>query len=87
MTVPYRVAVFALLIVAALGTLAPAAAQENLVAPEKNPPGDIPDNQVFVTYTSPDGFSLNGFFPAQRALSPALPPATAIPPLYSYNAP
>ena len=28
------------------------------VAPEKNPPGDIPDNQVFITYTSPLGFSL-----------------------------
>ncbi|MFP3647611.1 hypothetical protein [Paraburkholderia sp. SIMBA_054] len=25
---------------------------------EKNPPGDIPDNQVFVTYRSPLGFSL-----------------------------
>jgi hypothetical protein len=28
------------------------------VVPEKNPPGDIPDNQVFITYTSPLGFSL-----------------------------
>src|SRR5258708_38813598 len=26
--------------------------------PEKNPPGDIPDTQVFVTYQSPAGFSL-----------------------------
>src|SRR5258706_2280585 len=26
--------------------------------PEKNPPGDIPDNQVFVPYTSPRGLSL-----------------------------
>jgi hypothetical protein len=24
---------------------------------EKNPPGDIPDNQVFITYASPRGFS------------------------------
>src|SRR5689334_2803126 len=58
MTVHHRVAASVLLIVAAVGTSPPAAAQENLVAPEKNPPGDIPDNQVFVTYTSPDGFSL-----------------------------
>lgn len=36
----------------------PVAAQETLVAPEKNPPGDIPDNQVFVTYDAPSGFSL-----------------------------
>jgi hypothetical protein len=36
----------------------PAAAQETAIAPEKNPPGDIPDNQVFVQYTSPSGFSI-----------------------------
>lgn len=35
-----------------------AMAQERPVSPEKNPPGDIPDNQVFITYTSPLGFSL-----------------------------
>lgn len=29
---------------------APAFAVEKAVAPEKNPPGDIPDTQVFVTY-------------------------------------
>jgi hypothetical protein len=28
---------------------------EQPVAPEKNPPGDIPDSQVFITYTSPTG--------------------------------
>lgn len=33
-------------------------AAEKTVAPEKNPPGDIPDSQVFVAYTSPLGFSL-----------------------------
>jgi hypothetical protein len=38
--------------------LGPAAAQETAIAPEKNPPGDIPDNQVFVQYTSPSGFSI-----------------------------
>ncbi len=37
---------------AALATGLPAAT-------EKNPPGDIPDAQVFVTYTSPLGFSLS----------------------------
>src|SRR4030081_2075645 len=38
--------------------IGPAAAQETAVAPEKNPPGDIPDNQVFVQYTSPLGFGI-----------------------------
>src|ERR1700676_1928040 len=38
--------------------IGPAAAQETAIAPEKNPPGDIPDNQVFVQYTSPLGFSI-----------------------------
>jgi hypothetical protein len=28
------------------------------VAPEKNPPGDIPDNQAFVAFKSPLGFSV-----------------------------
>jgi hypothetical protein len=36
----------------------PAVAQELPVAPEKKPPGDIPDTQVFITFTSPLGFSL-----------------------------
>jgi hypothetical protein len=35
-----------------------AAAQEQPIAPEVNPPGDIPDSQVFVTYASPAGFSI-----------------------------
>ncbi|MBX5160621.1 hypothetical protein HJB81_25745 [Rhizobium sp. NZLR1] len=51
-------AAFATLLMVASGALLPAAAQEKLVAPETNPPGDIPDNQVFVVYTAPDGFSL-----------------------------
>jgi hypothetical protein len=38
--------------------IGPAAAQEAAIAPEKNPPGDIPDNQVFVQYTSPSGFGI-----------------------------
>ncbi|MBU2359663.1 MAG: hypothetical protein KKB02_12150 [Alphaproteobacteria bacterium] len=32
--------------------------RETAVAPETNPPGDIPDNQAFITYTSPSGFSM-----------------------------
>ncbi len=32
--------------------------QETAVAPEKNPPGDIPDDQVFVTFQAPQGFTL-----------------------------
>ncbi len=35
-----------------------AMAAERAVAPEKSPPGDIPDSQVFVAYHSPLGFSL-----------------------------
>ena len=39
--------------------LAPVAiAQEKALAPEKNPPGDIPDSQVFVLYHSPKNLSL-----------------------------
>lgn len=33
-------------------------AAETAVAPEKNPPGDIPDTQVFIDYVSKSGFSL-----------------------------
>src|SRR6202022_4568990 len=36
----------------------PIAAAEQPLKPEKNPPGDIPDNQVFIGYSSPLGFSL-----------------------------
>jgi hypothetical protein len=36
----------------------PAMAVENPIAAEKNPPGDIPDTQVFVVYSSPAGFSM-----------------------------
>ena len=28
------------------------------VPPEKNPPGDIPDTQVFITYRAPAGYAL-----------------------------
>jgi hypothetical protein len=40
-----------------LGIL-PASAAEKPVQQEKNPPGDIPDTQVFIDYTSPEGFTL-----------------------------
>lgn len=36
----------------------PAFAVEQAVPAEKNPPGDIPDTQVFIDYTSPLGFSV-----------------------------
>src|SRR3954453_12982201 len=38
--------------------IAIAGAAEKAIAPEHNPPGDIPDTQVFVTYPSPLGFSI-----------------------------
>ena len=34
----------------------PLPARERPIAPETNPPGDIPDNQVFIEYHSPLGF-------------------------------
>ena len=46
---------------AAVAGVAPAYAapvQETAVAPEKNPPGDIPDDQVFITYKSPLNFTI-----------------------------
>jgi hypothetical protein len=48
--------VFVALIFAASVTTA--AAGETSVKAEKNPPGDIPDDQVFITYASPLGFAL-----------------------------
>ncbi|MCW3479481.1 hypothetical protein OL229_07855 [Neisseriaceae bacterium JH1-16] len=50
--------VFATLIAGAQFISPPAIATERVVAPEKNPPGDIPDNQVFINHQSPLGFSL-----------------------------
>jgi hypothetical protein len=35
-----------------------AALATQAVAPEHNPPGDIPDNQVFIWYVSPAGYEL-----------------------------
>ena len=40
------------------GGVLPSEAAEKAAAPEKNPPGDIPDSQVFVDYQSPLGFTL-----------------------------
>ncbi|MER8733766.1 hypothetical protein NKH28_28795 [Mesorhizobium sp. M1227] len=36
----------------------PALAAEKVVPAEKNPPGDIPDTQVFIDYASPQGFTM-----------------------------
>lgn len=36
----------------------PVMAAERAATPEKNPPGDIPDSQVFVKFQSPLGFSV-----------------------------
>jgi hypothetical protein len=57
----------ALIIAAAMASLvgiapaslyAQASSTEKPVASEKNPPGDIPDNQVFIDYRSPLGFKI-----------------------------
>lgn len=56
--------------VAAATATATATARETAVAPEKNPPGDIPDSQVFIPYTSPSGFAMSvpeGWARADRA--------------------
>jgi hypothetical protein len=36
----------------------PLPARENPLKPEKNPPGDIPDNQAFIDYQSPFRFTI-----------------------------
>lgn len=36
----------------------PGFAAEKAIPAEKNPPGDIPDTQVFIDYASPEGFTL-----------------------------
>jgi hypothetical protein len=36
----------------------PPSTAEQALKPERNPPGDIPDNQVFIDYASPLGFSV-----------------------------
>lgn len=42
--------------VAAQQSIAPLPVQEQPLAPEKNPPGDIPDSQVFINYHAPLGY-------------------------------
>lgn len=50
---------FSIFVLAALLPLAAqAAGAEAPVTPEVSPPGDIPDNQAFITYSSPAGFSI-----------------------------
>ena len=45
-----------------IGSLAfavmPLARAETAITPEVSPPGDIPDNQSFVTFTSPSGYTI-----------------------------
>ena len=53
-----RVAIAAVCIGFLAGTPGPAIAAEAPIAAEKNPPGDIPDSQVFIDYKSPAGFSI-----------------------------
>jgi hypothetical protein len=48
----------ALILAPAMGIVVPAVAQEKAVAPEVNPPGDIPDNQQFVTFEVAQGAAL-----------------------------
>ena len=48
----------ALAVVLLASAFTPLQAAENAVAPEKNPPGDIPDSQVFVDYSSTLGFAM-----------------------------
>ena len=43
---------------AAAATATGAVASQQPVAPETNPPGDIPDNQAFVAYAATGGFSV-----------------------------
>ena len=47
-----------LILAPAIGIVVPAAAQERAIAPEINPPGDIPDNQQFVTFEATQGAAL-----------------------------
>lgn len=41
-----------------LAANSPACAAEKAIPAEKNPPGDIPDTQVFIDYVSPQGFAI-----------------------------
>lgn len=51
---------FAMILTALTPSIAPALASgaETPAAAEINPPGDIPDSQVFIVFDSPDGFKL-----------------------------
>ena len=51
-----RPLLLAVVATAAIGPLSLRA--ETSVAPETNPPGDIPDKQVFITYDAPQGFAI-----------------------------
>ena len=51
-------AIFAAGIMSPFAIPADAANPETPVAPEVSPPGDIPDNQAFIVFKSPAGFSI-----------------------------
>lgn len=57
---PFRSVALALIAATACAPIGAgrAVARETAVAPERTPPGDIPDSQVFVQYQSPLGFSI-----------------------------
>ncbi len=48
----------ALILAPVLGLALPAMAQEKAMAPEINPPGDIPDNQQFITFDEAQGVAM-----------------------------
>lgn len=78
----------------------PLPARQQPIAAEKNPPGDIPDNQAFVTFKSPLGFSIKvpegwarrdlpdhvAFSDKYNALEVRLQPLAAAPSLASLQA-
>jgi hypothetical protein len=55
---PAAILAAALCLTGAVAALPQALAAETAVKPEINPPGDIPDSQVFVKFTSPQGFTI-----------------------------
>ncbi|OQM74650.1 hypothetical protein [Manganibacter manganicus] len=51
-------AVIGLVPIFGMGLASPAFSAEKPVPAEKNPPGDIPDTQVFIDYKAPQGFTI-----------------------------
>ncbi|MGV8987182.1 MAG: hypothetical protein ACOH2H_12965 [Cypionkella sp.] len=57
-TKPATLLLLALAAAVPSGLMVTMAQAETAIAPEKNPPGDIPDSQAFVSYTSTAGYAL-----------------------------